>query len=206
ETEILTIRYCTCFQKLCRFIISMTYYTLNFNAGNLGAGSIYLNFFLSGLVELPAHILIIFTIDRLGRKIIHSCMLIFCGMACLLCVLEIILAPEGYQWLAIVLAMMSKFGVTGAFSTIYLYSSELFPTVIRHSALGASSSWARLGAMLAPFVAAQGASLNPTLGRSVPLLISGCLSLMAGLLACLLPETLNRKLPETLSDAKKFTK
>ena len=62
--------------------------------------------------------------------------------------------PE-HQWLTVALAMLAKFGAAGGFGTIYLYSTELFPTLIRNSAIGASSSWARAGAMLAPYVAAQ---------------------------------------------------
>ncbi|CAL1544737.1 unnamed protein product, partial [Lymnaea stagnalis] len=187
-------------------IISMTFYGLNFNTGNLVAGSIFLNFFLAGLVEFPAHLLTLFTVDRLGRKKVHFGMMMTSGVACLSCVISIIYAAQDLQWLTVTLAMLGKFGAAGAFGTIYMYSSEIFPTVIRNSALGASSSWARVGAMLAPYVAAQGAKTDTSLGRGFPLLVCGCLILSAGVLSSFLPETLNRKLPETLDDAKHFTR
>ena len=34
-------------------------------------------------------------------------------------------------WLQITAAMIGKFGITGAYSLSYLYSSEIFPTVVR---------------------------------------------------------------------------
>ena len=67
--------------------------------------------------------------------------------------------------MTVALAMLAKFGAAGGFGTIYLYSTELFPTLIRNSAIGASSSWARAGAMLAPYVAAQ-VTIAETLGKA----------------------------------------
>ncbi|KAH9492222.1 hypothetical protein Btru_029262 [Bulinus truncatus] len=190
----------------CWLVVSLTFYGLNFNTTNLGAGSIFLNFFLAGLVEFPAHTLTLFTVDRFGRKLVLFAMMIISGVACLCCVVSILFVPQDHQWLTIALAMIGKFGAAGSFGTIYMYSSELFPTIIRNSALGASSSWARVGAMLAPYVAAEGANTNGTLGRGVPLLVFGCLIVLAGGLLFFLPETLNRKLPETINDAKNFTR
>ncbi|GFN77870.1 organic cation transporter protein [Plakobranchus ocellatus] len=116
------------------------------------------------------------------------------------------LASLNQQWLTVALAIAGKFGAAGGFGTIYLYSTELFPTLIRNSAIGASSSWARAGAMLAPYVAAQGAKTGGPLGRGVPLLVCGILVSIAGLLSLLLPETLGRQLPETVEDAKNLSR
>lgn len=40
-----------------------------------------------------------------------------------------------------------------SFPTVYLYAGELFPTVIRNVAIGLASMIARIGSMIAPFVA-----------------------------------------------------
>ncbi|KAH9492233.1 hypothetical protein Btru_029316 [Bulinus truncatus] len=56
------------------------------------------------------------------------------------------------------------------------------------------------------FTSKKGANTNGTLGRGVPLLVFGCLIALAGGLLFFLPETLNRKLPETINDAKNFTR
>ena len=41
----------------------MVYYGLGFNSGNL-SGDMYLNFALSGLVEIPAYMLASYLVDR----------------------------------------------------------------------------------------------------------------------------------------------
>ncbi|KAG7266391.1 hypothetical protein CRUP_004903 [Coryphaenoides rupestris] len=55
------------------------------------------------------------------------------GCACML----IIVVPAGtdIQWLAIALSMTGKFAIAIAFGLIYLYSCELYPTIIRSLAL-----------------------------------------------------------------------
>ncbi|KAJ8870532.1 hypothetical protein PR048_029555 [Dryococelus australis] len=56
------------------FVISCTYFGLSWNSPNLG-GNDYVNFLMSGLVEIPAPALLIFTLDRWGRKpIFTGCM------------------------------------------------------------------------------------------------------------------------------------
>ncbi|CAG2054853.1 unnamed protein product, partial [Timema podura] len=49
------------------FVISCTYFGLSWNSSSLG-GNDYLNFLISGLVEIPAPGLLILTLDRWGRK------------------------------------------------------------------------------------------------------------------------------------------
>ena len=57
------------------------------------------------------------------------------------------------QWITVALAMVGKLGIAGAFAIIWIYSSELFPTVIRNSGMGTSSVCAGLGGVLAPYIA-----------------------------------------------------
>ena len=52
-----------------------------------------------------------------------------------------------------VFSMIWKFGVSGSFAVIFVFSPELFPTVVRTIGVGAGSMSARVGGLLAPFVA-----------------------------------------------------
>ena len=52
----------------------------------------------------------------------------------------------------------------------------------------------------------QGDLIDGDFGTALPLIIFGGLSVAAGLLSLMLPETLGRKLPETVEDAKQFAK
>ena len=51
----------------------------------------------------------------------------------------------------------------------------------------------------------QNELINSDLGEALPMVIFGSASLAAGLLTLLLPETLNRNLPETIEEAERFT-
>ena len=46
--------------------------------------------------------------------------------------------------------------------------------------------------------------LQVGINKAIPVILFGALSLAAGLLALLLPETRNRKLPETVQDGEQF--
>ena len=52
-----------------------------------------------------------------------------------------------------VMLMLGKSGASGAFSVIYIYTSELFPTSVRNTAVGVCSMTGRVSAMLAPQLA-----------------------------------------------------
>lgn len=47
--------------------------------------------------------------------------------------------------------MLGRMGVSAVYAITTLYTTELFPTEIRNSAVGASSACGHVGSMLAPF-------------------------------------------------------
>ncbi|XP_041922169.1 LOW QUALITY PROTEIN: solute carrier family 22 member 4-like [Alosa sapidissima] len=53
--------------------------------------------------------------------------------------------PEDLNVLTVTLEMIGKLCVTGAFTFVYFYSTELFPTVVRNMGLGVSSMASRMG-------------------------------------------------------------
>ena len=57
------------------------------------------------------------------------------------------------QPLTIVLAFIGKAGAAAAFGIVYIFTAELMPTVVRNAAMGACSCTARVGSMLAPYIA-----------------------------------------------------
>lgn len=59
----------------------------------------------------------------------------------------------GVHWTVVGLSVLGKIGASTAFATIYLFSAELFPTVVRNSAMGVSSLSARIGGMISPYIA-----------------------------------------------------
>lgn len=78
---------------------------------------------------------------------------------------------------------------------LYLYTGELFPTVMRNAGVGGTVMFARIGSMLAPLVIALN-DISPFL----PLTILGILATVEAFLILPLPETCGVALPETLED------
>lgn len=176
------------------FANSITYYGLSWNTSNLG-GNDYLNFVVSGAVEIPAYTFLLLTLNRWGRKSILCGSMVCAGVSLLLTML----VPQDLDWLVVTLAMIGKLSITASYGTVYIFSVEQFPTVIRNAGLGASSSAARMGSILAPVI-----NILSEVWKPFPLIIFGALALSGGCLSLLLPETLNKKLPETIADGEQF--
>ncbi|KAM6089751.1 solute carrier family 22 member 15-like isoform 5-T5 [Theristicus caerulescens] len=176
------------------YVCSFVYYGLTLNAGEL-RGNLYLNVALSGLVEVPAFPLCMFFIEKSwsGRRKTMTCFLIFAGFACIFTMFlptkaGLLLSPTS-------LALCGKMMVSAAFNIVYIYTSELYPTVLRNAGLGVCSMSCRFGGILAPFVPSM-KSLSP----SVPFVVFGISGLSAGFLTLLLPETLNKPIAESIED------
>ena len=109
------------------------------------SGNPYVSFILSAIVEIPSYIIAVFVVDLWGRKPFCAFCLLLSGVCCI---------PSGYAQgtFQTVLVLIGKFGASGAFAVIYLYTAELYPTAIRSSALGLCSMMARIGGIAAPQV------------------------------------------------------
>ncbi|KAL8581704.1 hypothetical protein ACOMHN_043122 [Nucella lapillus] len=185
--------------------ISTTYHGLSLNVANL-TGNIRTNFLLSGLVELVGYGIAWLVMDRLGRKPTHCAAMLLSGTSCLATIFSVLYGGSDLQWVTILLVMVGKLGISAAFNTIYMMSAELFPTVIRNRGMGCSTTVARLATIVSPYIVDMSLHIEGSMGRALPLVIFGALALAAGLLALSLPETLHRKLPDTILEAATFTR
>eukprot|EP01025_Chloroclados_australasicus_P039558 TRINITY_DN4101_c0_g1_i10.p1 TRINITY_DN4101_c0_g1~~TRINITY_DN4101_c0_g1_i10.p1 ORF type:complete len:522 (-),score=40.31 TRINITY_DN4101_c0_g1_i10:308-1873(-) len=175
-------------------VVSVCYYGISLGLGAL-SGSLYLNVFLTSTIEFPAYFMACILIDRIGRRSTFSWCLIEGGAACTVCGL---ISGWGQRSAAI----LGKFGAAAAFNMAFLYTAELFPTVVRNVALGTGGQSARLGGIMAPLVIAAGNSLSV---QWVPFILFGGTTLLAGLLGMTLPETLGTALPETIQEVQLTT-
>lgn len=181
----------------CWFIIAYIYYALSWNTNDLG-GNPYLTFFICGAVELPATVIFLYISKSTGHRIA----LLIANVLAGLCLLLIIPVPAEMIWLSITFSMSGKFFNSASFAIVYIYSAEIFPTVVRNVGVGSSSTWARVGALVAPFIKQVADVTHPV----VPLAVPGALSIISGFLLLLLPETKNRKIPDTLEEGERFAK
>ncbi|KAG4067214.1 hypothetical protein HA402_000205 [Bradysia odoriphaga] len=156
------------------------------------AGDKYVNFVVVAVAGIPAMVLCYFMMEWFGRRwTLFSSLLI--GGTSIICSK---LMPVHLSALSIALFFVGKLFITVAFTGLYIYTSELWPTNMRHSIMGLCSTMGRIGAMFAPFA--------PLLSQYVdilPYLTFGGMALIAAVLILLLPETRNKKLPDSLYEA-----
>ncbi|CAD5114785.1 DgyrCDS3827 [Dimorphilus gyrociliatus] len=177
-----------CFQWC---VISLTYYGLAMTSSEIKV-NLYLNAVIAGFGEFLSCLLAIPLVVIVGRRVPLAFFHILCGTICLVA----LMVPSNMHVLLMALSQIGRFGICGAFTIIYVFSAELFPTVVRNVGIGVGSFSARIGGLLAPFMT--------RLDITAALIIFGILSLAASALAILLPDTLGVSLPETIKEGEEF--
>ncbi|XP_076836672.1 organic cation/carnitine transporter 2-like isoform X1 [Brachyhypopomus gauderio] len=175
--------------------LSIGYFALSLNTSNLHGNS-YLNCFFSAAVEVPAYIMSWLMFRYLPRRLCLFSTLSLGGTV----LLFVHFIPQHLSYVAILLEMLGKFGVTIAFAIIYAFTAELYPTILRNTAMGACSMASRVGSISAPYFIYLGGYY-----RALPYILMGSLNIFTGLLSLLLPESLGMPLPETMSHMQKVT-
>lgn len=129
----------------CWLANSFIYYGMNINSVSL-AGNKYVNYIFVNLVEVPAVFFASYLMEKVGRKKVLSICLLINGIACV--ATEFI--PEDNHVGRLIMFIIGKCGVTISFTVLFVFSSELFPTSIRHSFMNACSTAGSVGSIVAP--------------------------------------------------------
>jgi len=182
------------------FANSIAYYGLALNMGNL-VGNPFLMLFLGGVLEMPTYILVIFIMDRTGRRCLTSTFMILGGVCCICAAIITGATGDLMAIVMVTIVLVGKGCIAGSFAVVYNYTAEMFPTVVRNTALGIGSMCARLSGALTPVI-----FLLDSLDPRVPAALFGFIALVAGFLALYLPETLNQPMPESIEDGENFGK
>ncbi|KAL1363237.1 hypothetical protein HN51_011431 [Arachis hypogaea] len=170
------------------FMCSVVYYGLSLNVVNLGT-NLYLNVILNSISEMPAFMLTTLFLDKLGRKPLTILTLWFSGFFCFLG--SLIGNKGAWKGVRMVCSILGIFGMAGTYNLLFIYTAELFPTVVRNVALGCTTQASQMGAILAPVVV--------ILGDWWPFVVFTVCGMSGGMFAFYLPETLNQPLYDTLT-------
>ncbi|XP_052009918.1 solute carrier family 22 member 7-like [Xyrauchen texanus] len=184
------------FTGITWFGVAFTYYGISLNISGFGL-NLYLTQFIFGAIEMPAKLLAYLCLDKLGRRYSQVATLIATGS----CIGITILIPRDLWLPRTVVAVLGKGFSETSFTCVFLYTTELYPTVLRQNGLGYCSFVARVGVSLAPLV-----SLLDEVWLPLPQVLFCAVALIAGLLTLLLPETQNVLLPETIEDVEQTRK
>ncbi|KAJ8032510.1 Solute carrier family 22 member 21 [Holothuria leucospilota] len=189
---------------LCWLWVSYTlgYFGFALTTGTL-AGDPYVNFIFSALVELPARILPILVVKKTGNLLVMLCS--FGSSGCVMIgviILRFIIyesGDHGLEWLLTTLALLGKFFATFVFVSLFLCTTELFPTTVRNSGTGFVQLIGNFGSLSSPLLI----YLDKTV-YNLPFIIMASFALVAAFLCLFLPETLNMTQPETPADLQKL--
>ncbi|XP_068583402.1 solute carrier family 22 member 7-like [Cebidichthys violaceus] len=172
------------------FCVATAFYGISFNITGFGL-NIYLTQFTYALIELPAKVSVYYLLDKIGRRSTEVGTLLMAGV----CLGINIVIPKDMCTIRTVVAVIGKGFSSASFATIVLYSSELYPTVIRQNGMGYNSFMARLGVAVAPLIL-----LLDEVWKELPQVVLCSVAVLGGIVARTLSETRNRCLPETIED------
>ncbi|KAJ8384783.1 hypothetical protein AAFF_G00198690 [Aldrovandia affinis] len=176
--------------------VALTYYGISLNITGFGL-NIYLTQFIYGAIEMPAKILIYYSLDSIGRRQSQVGTLVLTGV----CIAINLLIPKDMWMFRTIIAVLGKGFSEASFTTIYLYTAEIYPTVLRQNGLGYNSFVARLGVSISPLII-----LLEDVWSPLPKVIFCAVALFSGMVTSFLPETLNVRLPETIEDIEQTRK
>lgn len=164
------------------------------NVDNLGM-DIFITFTIATATEFPADSILTLILDRWGRR-----WLAFGSMAASgLFSLAATTVPVGVASAS--LAILGRFCVNISYNIGLQYAAELLPTVVRAQGVAFIHIMGYIAQMISPFVV-----YLAQIQQKLPLVILGLMGVVGGCLALLLPETLDKVLPQTLQDGEEFGK
>ncbi|KAJ3705099.1 hypothetical protein LUZ61_008804 [Rhynchospora tenuis] len=134
------------------FGVGLVIYGMPLNVGSLGS-NIYLSVAFNALAEFPSSLVTFFLVGKMNRRSSVLVLTTISGIFSLCCIVnnEIIAAK-----IQLVLEVLSYFSTCTCRNIILIYSTELFPTCVRNSALALIRQALVLGGVLAPVLVVKG--------------------------------------------------
>ncbi|XP_017129329.1 solute carrier family 22 member 3 [Drosophila elegans] len=151
---------------------------------------VFITFSLSSLVEIPSGILLVFMLDRVGRKPVMIAVMLCCAAFSLLA------AFLQRQWDVAIAATVARFFITMAYNVGQQWASEILPTVVRGQGLSGVNVMGQIGALISPIVI-----YTHRFYASLPMFIITLLSVIGGVIVMVLPETKGTMLPQSMDEA-----
>ncbi|KAL2083625.1 hypothetical protein ACEWY4_021398 [Coilia grayii] len=176
--------------------VASTYYGISLNITGFGL-DIYLTHFIYAAIELPSKFLTYFSLNAIGRRYSQVGTLVLTGI----CIFINILTPKSFWTFRTIVAVLGKGLSEASFTTVFLYTTELYPTVVRQNGVGYTSFMARMGASISPLI-----MLLEDVWKPLPEVVFCSVAILSGIVAWFLPETHQARLPETIDDIEQTRK
>uniref|UniRef100_A0A8C9ZHV6 Solute carrier family 22 member 7b, tandem duplicate 3 n=1 Tax=Sander lucioperca TaxID=283035 RepID=A0A8C9ZHV6_SANLU len=176
------------------FCVATAFYGISFNITGFGL-NIYLTQFTYAFIELPAKVSVYYLLDKIGRRGTEV------GALLMVAISQSLILFSDMSVVRTVVAVIGKGFSSASFATLVLYSSELYPTVVRQNGMGYNSFMARTGVAVAPLIL-----LLDEVWKDLPQVVLCSVAVLGGVVARTLSETRNRCLPETIEDIEQQNK
>lgn len=144
KTKTLTLRFANCCYQWAAS--SFIFYGLSQSSTQIAGANRYISFIIVMAIEIPGKLLAQLLLNRFKRKVI----LFVAFMTAAISVFAASLTE--YSWAVLLCFVLGKGAISTAFASMYVYTTELWPTSIRLTIINSCSMFARCGSMIAPFV------------------------------------------------------
>ncbi|XP_034936989.1 organic cation transporter protein-like isoform X2 [Chelonus insularis] len=164
----------------------------------------HINFVIGGILELTIYVVIYFILSRHGRRLPMGVCQTLNSVICIVIAGLVFLPRVTAFWIGsmkIILLLLGKLTAVSTFAIIYLYTIELFPTVVRATSLGLCVIVSTIGSISTPYILLL--ANNASTGLFI---FAGLLCLTSSLLCIALPETLGNYLPDNFQDMRNLGK
>ena len=175
------------------FIVAVIFYGFSFGWSKIGK-NLYTNYLFDSVGKGASYALTIPACHYMGRK---KAMFFFLAIGILSNFLAMpdVMLSENWS-LEHVSCLIGMMAIAAAFAVIYLYTGELAPTSHRGMVLSLSSSAARIGSAIGPYVAL----IYDVTDRRVPLVMFAVATGLMATAIWFLSDTTGRRIPETPKD------
>ena len=176
------------------FVHNIIYYGIILAADDLTSDSIYLNFALTCLVELPANVMCAFVLSKCGRKKPMMTFAFLAGLSCI--VISAIPVTSSWQFVRLILGVLGRFCAAVAYNGLFVWTAELYPTGVRGQGLGFVNFVSRCGGITMPWIAKRMRLIHPIL----PFAVMGGMPILNTAFLALLPETKDKLFQTTFEE------
>ncbi|GAU93954.1 hypothetical protein RvY_05807-1 [Ramazzottius varieornatus] len=164
------------------------------------ATDVYLNLAINGLLELIPIALAATVASRLGNRLPLATYFLTGGIFAVIA--GVIPGSSHAEVIAQnIVAFLSRLAFVGTCCVIFVYTTELFPTVIRNNAFSLCCTNLRIGSMIAPLLPLMAAN---TSFKGSGFIFVGIAAIIAALAAWLLRETKGQPLARTIDEVEKL--
>ncbi|XP_074602124.1 organic anion transporter 3-like [Brevipalpus obovatus] len=180
------------------FSTAFSVYALSFSTLDI-TGNPFTNQAILGFSGIFSITYLQWRVEKHARRLLIS----FCLFSMFLVMISLAIVGDSakYATQKMGLLLLGGFFISTAFSLLYIYTSEMYPTSLRHVGVGSCSFFARIGTIIAPFMGelTRKESIGLTWGTI------SVISLLGGMSMLFLPETRGREMPDTVEDMLEMT-